>query len=215
MNYLLIILIFVFTFTIFTTDAKAECSYPMTIMDSQNRLTNMQFTAAAQSGTIQIKPSEQNCPPDYNISSENSWVTVTRMSMDPNVYFYSVEQNTEDAARMGAILIGTPTFGASLVVSQQAKSCTYSVSLSTQTFTSSGGTGQIDIQTPVGCRYWVISNNDFIFASNGMTPSGSTTPGYFITANTGATRTGTITVMEQTFTINQTGVKSRKRVRFF
>lgn len=213
MKYLSIIFIFVFSYAIFATDVKAECIYPMIILDSQNRPTNMQFTAAAQTGIIQIKPSEQNCPPNYNISSEDGWITITRSSSDPNIYFYTIEQNTEDATRTGSILIGTPTYGASLVVSQQSKSCTYSVSLSAQNFSSSGGTGQIDIQTPAGCSYWLLSYSDFILAGSG--PSGGDPLGYFVSANTGAARAGTITVMGQTFTINQAGVKSRKRVRFF
>ncbi len=106
MKYLSIIFVFVFALTFFAGDAKAECSYSFSVFNSQNRPTNMQFTAAAQSGIIQIKPSEQNCPPNYNISSEDWWITITRSSTDPNIYFYWVEHNIEDATRTGAILIG-------------------------------------------------------------------------------------------------------------
>jgi hypothetical protein len=212
MKYISLFFVFVFAFTIFASGANAECLYYQSFLDSQNRPTNMQFTAAAQSGIIQIKPSEVSCPPNYNIASESSWITITRSSTDPNVYFYTVEPNTEDTERMGGILIGTPTFGGSLMVSQQAKSCTYSVSLSMQTFPSSGGTGQVNIQTPAGCRYWILSYDDFILARDRPAPSGNTTPNsYYIFPNKGAARTGTITVMGQAFTINQAGVKSRKR----
>jgi hypothetical protein len=118
----------------------------------------------------------------------------------------------EDATRTGAILIGTPTFGGSLVVSQQAKSCAYSVRLSIQNFPRSGGTGEVDIQTSAGCRYWILSYSNFIVAGSG--PGGGDWLAYYIFPNTGAARSGTIMVMGQAFTINQAGVKLQKRVRF-
>jgi hypothetical protein len=100
-----------------------------------------------------------------------------------------------------------------------SSSCTYTLSLTSASFGGGGGRGTIGGSTQAGCNVSTTSNNSFITAGNiNYTFENGTT--YFtvpFTANInmGAARTGTVTISGQTFTVNQTAGKSRKKIRFF
>ena len=71
-------------------------------------------------------------------------------------------------------------------------------------FQSSAGAGTISVTpTPGNCIWPITSNDSWITINSGNIGTGNGTVSYSVAANTGATRTGTITIGEQTFTITQ------------
>ena len=81
--------------------------------------------------------------------------------------------------------------------------CTYAITPTTcQNFPAAGGSGTINVTTDAGCA-WTAASNDawIVLASFGGTGSGSV--GYMVSANTGAQRTGSITIAGQTFCVTQ------------
>jgi hypothetical protein len=143
---------------------------------------------------------------------------------------FTVDANT-NAARNGTIFYNysssyrTP-FPPSVSVNQAAgmpaptptptptptPACTYALGTLSQSFTSSGGTGLVDIQTQAGCAYSAAVSDAFITITSGA--NGNGTIFYNIAANTGAARTGTITAGGQTFTVNQ-AARTKSRIRRF
>lgn len=97
----------------------------------------------------------------------------------------------------------------------QESSCTFSLTPASQSFSFNGGNGSASVNTANGCAWTAVSNNSWITVTAGETGSGSNTVFYTVTTNTGLERTGTITIGNQIFTVNQLAPKSRKRVRFF
>jgi uncharacterized delta-60 repeat protein len=101
----------------------------------------------------------------------------------------------------------------------EVSGCTYSLSPSSLITSSAGGTFNFTVTTQQGCSDTVRSNDPFItiitkaIGENPEVIFLSIT--YSVAANTGGTRTGTISVGNQNFAVIQAGVKSRKRVRFF
>jgi hypothetical protein len=82
--------------------------------------------------------------------------------------------------------------------------CTWSISPTSQSFATSGGTGTSAVTTAAGCAWTASSNNIWISVTAGTSGSGSGTVSFTVSANTLATpRTGTLTIAGSTFTITQ------------
>ncbi len=86
-----------------------------------------------------------------------------------------------------------------------ATSCTYSISPTSRTVDGSSGTGSVSVTvSDSSCTWTASSNAAWITVTSGTPGTGSGTVGYSFTANnTGAARTGTITIAGKTFTITQ------------
>ena len=82
-------------------------------------------------------------------------------------------------------------------------SCSYSLSSNSQTFPSSGGSGTVNIIAPAGCGWTAISNAGFITVTSGASGTGNGVVGFSVATNTGAMRSGTLTIAGQTYTVNQ------------
>ncbi len=98
----------------------------------------------------------------------------------------------------------------------QTIGCTYSISPTSQNFTQSGGSFNIFLTTQPGCAFTSVSNNDFISIDYGANNAGTSNVGIFVLPNnTGSTRTGTLSIAGQTFTVTQAANKKRTRLVLF
>jgi hypothetical protein len=87
--------------------------------------------------------------------------------------------------------------------------CAYSINLSSINAPSAGLSGSVDLTTTAGCSWTALSNDpSWLSVTGNSTETASKTVSYFVTANTGAARTGTITIGGQIFTVNQSGLES-------
>lgn len=95
--------------------------------------------------------------------------------------------------------------------------CNYTLSGASQSISSAGGTFSFDVIAPTNCDFSAVSNDNWITVTNGNPGSGNGTITLNVLSNSNTSRSGTIRVAGQIFTINQGsgGSKSRKRVRFF
>lgn len=93
---------------------------------------------------------------------------------------------------------------ATVTVPQQ---CSYAISPTSQAFTASGGQGSVAVATASGCAWLATSNAGFVTINSGASGSGNGTVNFTVAANTATTsRTGTMTVAGQTFTVTQSGL---------
>src|SRR5205085_1678183 len=73
-----------------------------------------------------------------------------------------------------------------------------------QSFPVSGGTGNIIVTATTGCSWAAASNVNWIMIAAGNSGSGNGTVGYSVAANnTTSTRTGTLAIAGQVFSITQ------------
>jgi hypothetical protein len=135
----------------------------------------------------------------WTAASNAAWITVTSGSSGTGsgTVNYSVAANT-GAARSGTITIAGQTFTVN-----QGSGCTFSISPANQSFTASAGTGSVSVTAGSGCFWTATSNDAWITVTSGSSGTGSGTVNYSVAANTGAARSGTITIAGQTFTVNQ------------
>ena len=140
------------------------------------------------------------------VSSDTSWLTITSGSSGSGngTIYYSVAANTSTSSRTGTITVGGQIF---TVNQAGATSCSYSISPTNQSFSSSGGSGTISVTTGSGC-FWnaVSSDTSWLTITSGSSGSGNGTVYYSVSVNTStSSRTGTIIIQGQTFTVNQDG----------
>jgi V8-like Glu-specific endopeptidase len=83
--------------------------------------------------------------------------------------------------------------------------CSYTLSSPGVSQAASGGSGSVNVTVSSSSCTWTATSNatSWITVSSGGSGTGNGTVGYNVAANSGASRSGTITVAGQTFTINQ------------
>ena len=86
---------------------------------------------------------------------------------------------------------------------------TLGLSPTTQSFNAIGGAGSVGVNASGGCSWTAASNTAWITITSGGQSSGNATVQYSVSPNsTTATRTGTLTIAGQSFTVSQAGNSS-------
>ncbi len=99
------------------------------------------------------------------------------------------------------------TRGFSLTITP-GQNCIYSLSATSQSVGSAGGTGGVNIATSSGCGWSASSNSAFITITSPTSGIGNGSVSYAVEANSGAARSGTLTIAGRTDTIYQSAAGS-------
>jgi hypothetical protein len=81
--------------------------------------------------------------------------------------------------------------------------CTYRVSLSSASFSTTGGTGTVGITTQPACPWIVVATASWITIASGAEGSGSGSVPFTVAANPGAVRTGGLVTAGSTLSLTQ------------
>ncbi len=91
-----------------------------------------------------------------------------------------------------------------VAVSGTQPTCTYAIAPTSQNFTAAGGNGTVSVTVATGCAWTAASNVAWLTINSGASGSGNGAVGFTAAANqTTSSRTGTLTVAGQTFTVTQ------------
>ncbi len=135
--------------------------------------------------------------------SNASWITVTSGASGSGngSAGFSVAANPNTSTRSGTLTIASRTF----TVTQAASGCSILLTPTSLTMTGVGGTGSITVGTSSGCAWAASTTQAWITVSGSGTASGSAS--YTVQPNTGTgSRTGTINIGTQAFTISQSNL---------
>ena len=148
-----------------------------------------------------IKVTSPACP--WTAVRNVSWITILSgaSGLGNGTVNYSVAANTGTTTRTGIITIADYEF--TVTQTAGAASCTYSITPTSNTIGASGGSGSVAVTTASNCAWTASSNNSWIGITSGASGTGNGTVAFSVSANTGASRTGTLTVAGQTFSITQ------------
>ncbi len=204
----------------FTQDSSTTCDFTISptsaLFDSSANHTP--FGDAGNNGTVEVKTSASNC--SWTAKSNASWITITAGSSgagDGKV-IYSVADNATGSARTGTLTIGGQTF---TVTQNGATTCDGATSISPASalFNSSanhtpfgdvGNKGTVEVKTSgSSCSWTATSNALWITISAGSSGTGGGTVTYSVADNPTGTRTGTLTIGGQTFTVTQNGATTQ------
>jgi hypothetical protein len=180
------------SFSITQAAAAVPCTYTIAP-------TSQNVPAGASTGTVGVT-SGATCA--WTATSNASWLTVTSGAAGTGngSVGYSVAANT-GAARSGSLTIGGQTF--TVTQAAGATPCSYSIAPTGQNVPDTASSGSVAVTTTAGCAWTASSNASWLSITSGASGTGNGSVGFSVAANTGAARSGTLTVAGQTFTVNQ------------
>ena len=139
-------------------------------------------------------------------SNDPSWITVTsgNSGTGNGTVNYSISGNTGISLRTGTMTIAGEPF----TVNQSGTSCTYSISSTSKTFTSTGGTGSVNTITSSGCSWTATNNDSWLTITSGSSGSGNGVVSYSVSKNEDKdSRTGQLSIAGHTFNVIQQGAE--------
>jgi hypothetical protein len=170
---------------------SGSCSYSTSI-------TQQTFGASGGTGTASVTAGT-GCL--WSAGTDVGWIAVsaTGGSGTGSVGF-AVSSNSSSISRTGYVNVG----GQSFAVAESGVPCTYALSPSSQSFTSSGGTGSTTVTTPSGCAWTPVSSAAWL--TPGAAGVGSAVATYVAAANpTTSSRSATLTIGDRVLTVTQAG----------
>ena len=128
------------------------------------------------------------------------WITVTtQMSgSGPTVVDFTISANPGPASRAGFITIA----GQNFIITQDAP-CTASINPSSKNFTVAGGSDTFNLTVGATCSWMATTPDTWITITSATSGMGNATFSYTVAPNTGAQRTGTISVAGKGLVISQ------------
>jgi hypothetical protein len=115
---------------------------------------------------------------------------------------FEVGENFTGSPRTGSLTIAGVTF--SVLQDAGLPDCSYIVAPQSAPFSSSGGTGSLNVFAEQRCAWFGSSNVGWISITGGEMGIGNGTVNYVVSANqTGVSRKGRITIGGQIFTVKQ------------
>ena len=171
---------------------RAPCRYEVTP-------PNQSVGAGAGGGSVTVTTSAE-CA--WTANTDVGWISVEppRDGSGRGTVGFTVAANGGNE-RSGTITIA----GQRSIVTQAgaAAPCTFAISPSSQNIAASGGTGTVAMSTQAGCRWSATSDASWITVASGGSGAGNGSIGFSVAANTGAARTGTLTIGGRAFTVSQ------------
>ena len=162
--------------------------------------TSQAFPSSGGNGSVSLT-FPAGC--SWTAVSNDSWIMITSgaSGVGDGTVLYSVGVNSTGSPRSGTITIAGLTF----TVNQSNVNCTYLLSPTNASYPTGGGSGSVNVTAQPGCIWKAISNDTWITVTSGANGSGNGMFNYSVDPNGGTGRVGTITVEDQTFTVNQSG----------
>jgi len=135
----------------------------------------------------------------WSARAEVDWIAISPASGQGDAQVaYSVAANPLAASRTGVIVVNDQR--AEL---RQAAACLYTLSPRQQTAQASGERLTVTVSTAAGCAWTAVSQSSWISVESGANGSGNGTVSLRVAPNTGAGRTGTVSIAGQPHTVSQ------------
>jgi Putative binding domain, N-terminal len=204
-----------------TGSASGDVQYSVAANSGPARQTTLSIAgrtvpvSQASGCTYSISPSSQDVPGaggggsasiatgngcPWTASSNAEWISVGVASgSGPTQVAFSVTANP-GPARSGTITIAGHQF-----VVDQASQCTWVFVPPSHVYGADGGNGAILVIVSGPCTWTAVSNVDWITVTSGGSSTGGGLVQFFVAANSGAPRRGTLTIAAQQYEVSQGG----------
>jgi hypothetical protein len=177
-----------------TTNAASSITYNSATLNGTVNPNGLSTSVYFQWGTTTSYGNASSVADAGSGTTTTSWQNVLTGLLSPSTTY-----NFRFVAYNSA---GT-TYGSNRTFTTDCSS-SYSISPTNNSFTASGGTGSVSVTG--GTCSWTASNNaSWITITSGSSGSGNGTVSYSVSSNCSSSRSGTITIAGQTFTISQSG----------
>jgi hypothetical protein len=168
---------------------------------------------SAAGGTLSLAVTASAAACAWTAASSVSWIeTTTASGTGSGNAAFTVRQNSGDA-RSGVVTVAGQTVTVAQAAAGTAPTptpttpppgpCTFTLDTTTQSVAAEGGTQHIGVNAPSGCTWTAASNAAWITVTGNAAGSGSAQVTYSAAPNTGAARSGTLTIAGVTLTVSQ------------
>jgi Thermolysin metallopeptidase, alpha-helical domain/Putative binding domain, N-terminal/Viral BACON domain len=187
------------TFVISQDGAPAGCTYAIAPANS------ILLPASGGGGSVSVTAPGGCGWAAYNVDPFNNtvapWVHITSSNGSGNgTATYTVDPHTGSFNRNALITIAGQAFG----VNQSGVGCSYTISPTSKTFTSAGGTSTVSVTTSADCSWTATENVSWIRISSGSNGTGNGTVTYIVDPKTGGnSRSTTMTIAGKSFVVTQ------------
>jgi hypothetical protein len=138
----------------------------------------------------------------WTAASNAAWITVTAgaAGTGAGTATFSVAANTGTTSRTGTVTIA----GATFTVTQASTPCAFTISPTSQSLATAGGSGTVTVTTTAGCNWTATSGASWVTITSGATGSGSGSVGFTAASNTTTqARTATLTIAGKSFLVTE------------
>lgn len=173
----------------------SSCSYSLSP-------SSQTFDSDGGSGSFSVSASS-GC--NWDATTSQGWIHITSGSSGSGngTVSFTVDTRSNPSDRSGTIKVAGKTF---TITQSGPTSCSYSISPTSRTHDSNGGTGTVSVSTTTGCSWEATSNKSWISITGGSSGDGNGTVSYSVGTNSGSSsRSGTLTIAGKTFTVTQSG----------
>jgi hypothetical protein len=179
---------------VYTGGSGTACTYTL-------GATSASAPAAGGAFTVAGTAAPAGCA--WTAVSNASWIAATSGT---GTVSYTVSANPSASSRTGTITIAGQTFTVTQA-GAAAATCTYTLSPASASAPAAGGAFTVAVSASAGACAWSAAPNDLWITLTGWTSGvGNGAVAYAVTANSStSSRTGTITIAGQTFTVTQAG----------
>lgn len=182
------------TVSVHQAAATISCSYtvtPLTTSVTKTGGAGPQITIDTQTGCA------------WTVASNATWLSITSPASgfgDASVSFSASENTDTTAGRSGTLTVA----GQTVTVSQPSASCPYTLRPTTISIPAAGSTAtSVSVTTAGGCPWSGSSDVSWISIVSGASGTASGNITIAVGANSGAARSGTLTIAGQTVSVNQ------------
>jgi hypothetical protein len=158
--------------------------------------TTANIAAAGGAGSL-VVTSAPGCA--WTASSNVPWLTITAgASGSGNGTVQYSAAPTTGGSRSGMLTVGGQTFTLT-----QGSGCAFGLAPSSLTLPAAGGSSNVNVTSGAGCAWTATSSTPWLTISSGASGSSNGAVSITAAANTGAARSGTVTIAGQSYTVNQ------------
>ena len=134
-------------------------------------------------------------------SNQPSWITISSGASGNG----NGRVELTVAANSGPSRSGTVTAASQTFTVNQGAGCTFAIAPGSENVAAPGATGTVTVTSQPGCGWQASSNALWLSINGAASGSGDGSVSYTAAANTGPSRSGTLTIAGHTFTVNQAG----------
>jgi hypothetical protein len=182
-----------------SSGGSSSCTYSLSA-------TQVSVGSSASSGNTVGVTAGSGCA--WTATSNTAWIGITGgISGSGNgTVTYSVQANTATASRQGTLTVAGQTFTVTQAGASGGTSCSFTLSPTQADYGAAATTGAVNVTAGAGCNWTAVSNVTWISITSGASGSGNGSMNYSVQANSAtASRQGTLTIADQTFTVTQQG----------
>jgi len=159
---------------------------------------NLPFGSGGATATVTVRA---GCA--WTASSGASWIAVASGASGSGNGTVALQIAANDGdARSSSIKVA----GTTVAIAQAAAPCTFGISPLSQSAPVEGAGGSATVTVRAGCTWTAVSNVPWITITSGSGGNGGGSVAFSIASNPGPPRTGTLTIANMTFTVNQATV---------